>query len=441
MARHSLRRLALTGVTATSAVALLAACGGGSTSSTSASSGTSGSSGGGGTVTVWTHNAGNAAELASVNRIVAAYNASQHKYTVKVQAFPQSSYNDAVVAAASAKKLPCILDMDAPNVPDWAWAGYLAPLTGLDSTVANYLPSTEGKYNGKLYSVGFYDVALAMYARPSVLKANGIRIPTIAQPWTGDEFNAALAKLKATGKYAYPLDLGTSSAGEWWPYAYSPLLQSFGGDLINRDGYKSAKGTLDGDKSVAWATWFRGLVTKGYMALKSGTDGNADFLNGKTAILYSGSWAATPLTKKLGKDVAFLPPPNFGNGPKIGGGSWQWGMSSGCKEQAGALDYLKFSFQDKWDADMATSTANIPSSSTVAAADPNFKPGGPFEFFRQEAQKYAVLRPVTPAYPFISTEFTKTAQDILAGADPKGALSKAASDIDNEIQSNDNYSS
>ena len=125
--------------------------------------------GGGGTLTMWTHNAGNENELAAIKTIVDDYNASQTKYKVEVQAFPQDSYNQSVVAAAAAKKLPCILDIDGPNVPNWAWAGYLAPLEGMDDTLSKYLPSTVGKYNDKTYSYGYYDVALAMVTRKSTL--------------------------------------------------------------------------------------------------------------------------------------------------------------------------------------------------------------------------------------------------------------------------------
>ncbi len=76
---------------------------------------------------------------------MADYNASQTKYKVDVQAFPQDSYNQSVVAAAAAKKLPCILDIDGPNVPNWAWAGYLAPLEGMDDTLSKFLPSVLGQ--------------------------------------------------------------------------------------------------------------------------------------------------------------------------------------------------------------------------------------------------------------------------------------------------------
>ena len=141
-------------------MSLLAGCGKADTSGGSAASGE---------LTLWTHNAGNKEELAVVNQIVADYNASQTKNKVKVQAFPQASYNDAVVAAATAKKLPCILDTDAPTVPSWAFAGYLAELNLPQDLVGKQLASTLGKYNDKLYSIGYYDAALAIFARKSAL--------------------------------------------------------------------------------------------------------------------------------------------------------------------------------------------------------------------------------------------------------------------------------
>ena len=79
-----------------------------------------------------------------------------------------------------------------------------------------------------------------MVSRKSILEKYDIRIPTADKPWTKDEFTAALEKIKASGDYDYPLDIATSFTGEWWPYAYSPFLQSFGGDLINRDRLRRA---------------------------------------------------------------------------------------------------------------------------------------------------------------------------------------------------------
>ncbi|MGW7400956.1 extracellular solute-binding protein [Streptomyces cyaneofuscatus] len=427
------RRLAAASVAVTAATALVAGCtsGGGSTSGAS-----------GDTLTLWTHNAGNSVELDVVKKIIKDFNGSQDKYKVKLQAFPQNDYNNSVVAAASAKKLPCLLDVDGPNVANWAWGGYLDPIdvTGSEVPVLSQLESTVGKYEDKLYAFGFYDVSLAFFARKSVLEEHGIRIPTMEKPWQKDEFDNALAKLKKSGKFDYPLDMGTGGSGEWWSYGYSPQLQSFGGDLIDRNDYKSASGTLDGENAVQWATWFQSLVAKDYMAKKSGADPNKDFLAGKSAIQWDGSWNAAKNAEKLGDDLAIIPPVDFGNGPKIGGASWQWAMSSTCSNKAGAQEWLKFSRQTKYFVDYAKATSTIPATDAAAQEIADYQPGGKFDVLVDFAREYATVRPATPAYPYISTEFEKAAKDILAGADPKQALGQAAKDIDSNLKTNNYYS-
>jgi multiple sugar transport system substrate-binding protein len=427
------RRLASAGLAAVAVGGMLTACSGSSESGSKTSGGTT-------TLTLWTHNAGNDKELGVIKQVITDFNASQTKYKVEYQAFPQGAYNEAVVAAASAKKLPCVLDVDGPNVANWAWAKYLEPLSQPETTFADQLPSTVGKYDGKVYSFGFYDVAVSMITRKSILTDNGIRIPTLEQPWTAAEFATGLAKIKASGKYAYPLDLNTGWTGEWWPYGYSPLLQSFGGDLINRSTNTTADGVLNGDKALNWAKWFQSLAADGLVAKKSGDDPAVDFVNGKTAINWNGSWAADQVTAKF-DDALFLPPPDFGNGPKIGGASWQWGISSTCTAKDGAQEYLKFSHQTKYFVEFAKVLGLIPATQEAAAQVPNFAPGGKYRVFLDLAGKLAVVRPATPAYPFISSVFTKAAQDILNGADPQKTLDKAVSDIDANIKQNDNYRS
>jgi multiple sugar transport system substrate-binding protein len=425
----TLTKVLATSIAAVALTATLAGCGKGS-----ASSSTEGS----GEIALWTHNAGNPEELAAVQKIVDSYNGSQDKVKIKVQAFPQDSYNDSVVSAAAAGKLPCIVDIDGPNVPNWAWAGYLKPLE-LGTDLSKQLPSTVAQWDGRAYAVGYYDVALAMMARASDLKAAGVRVATIDQPWTRDEFQDALTKLKALGKWDYPLDLGTAGTGEWLPYAYSPFLQSFGGDLVDRDGFQSADGVLNGDKAVEWAGWFRGLADQGFMAKKSGKDSTQDFLNNKSAIVYTGSWAADKAKAAVGDDLVVMPPVDLGKGPKIGGASWQWGVTSGCSNPAAAMDYLSYSLKPENIAAVAKATGTIPASEAAAAQIPAFAVGGTNRIFMDLSRKFAVMRPETPAYPFIATEFGKATQDILNGADSKSTLDKAVKAIDANIKSNGGY--
>ena len=388
-------------------------------------------------LTMWTHSAGNPAELAVYQQIISDFNASQDTYEVVEESFPQGAYNDAVVAAAASGDLPCLLDLDGPIMPNWAWAGYLQPL-GISSEITDsLLPSVVGTWAAEIYSAGYWDAALSIFARKSVLEKNGIRIATVDQPWTEQEFASALATLKAAG-YDTPIDIGAEDKGEWWPYAYSPFLQSFGGDLIDRDTMLTADGALNGTDAVAWGTWFQNLFRDGY-ANANGTVGNQEFVDDKVALSYTGVWNALASVDAIGDDLAILPPPDLGNGPKIGGGSWQWAISKSCNDADGARKYLEFSFQDKYITQFADQQIVIPATESAAQASKYFGDEGVLRPFVELSQKFAVLRPETPAYAVISTTFETAAKDIMNGADVKSSLDQAVTEIDANIEANDGY--
>lgn len=423
-------RVTLTTLVLASAVALTA-CG-------RAGEGGSGDGDGPTEVTLWTHSAGNEAELEVYNKIISDFNESQDDYEVVSESFPQGAYNDAIVAAAASGDLPCLLDMDGPIVPNWAWAGYIQPLGISEEITDRLLPTTVGIWNDEIYSAGYWDAALGIFARKSVLEENSIRIPTVDEPWTREEFDSTLTKLKEAG-YETPIDIGAEDAGEWWPYAYSPFLQSFGGDLINRDDYQSAEGVLNGPEAIEWGEWFQGLFSEG-LASNTGTIGNEEFNRDEVALSYTGVWNALDSLEAAGDDLLILPPPDFGNGPKIGGGSWQWGISSSCPDAAldGARAYLEFSFDDEYITQFSDNQIVIPATEEATQNSKYFSEGGELQPFADFTQ-FAVLRPETPAYAVISTTFETAAKDIMNGADVKSTLDTAVRDIDADIENNDGY--
>ncbi|WP_440088490.1 sugar ABC transporter substrate-binding protein [Streptosporangium sp. LJ11] len=393
-------------------------------------------SGGVKTLKLWTHSAGNPDELAIVQRIIDDFNSSQREYKVTYEAFPQGAYNDAVTGAAVSGKLPCILDADGPTVPNWAWAKYLAPLGLPTATTDKLLPSTVGKFKDTIYSVGHFDAAVGIYGRRSVLDKNDIRIPTTDRPWTLKEFDAALVKLKAD--YDYALDLGTGGGGEWWPYAFSPLLQSFGGDLIDRSSMTTAEGKLNGPEAVKWGEWWHSLFERKLANPHEAADRIA-FLKGKAALAWNGNWGAADAQKAFGDDLLFLPPPDLGAGPKIGGASWQWAITDSCKDQDGARKYLEFSLNAKYIAQFSNKIGLIPATEEAAALTDKYRTGGDLRVFGDFSRQFALVRPPTPAYPAISSAFEKAAQNIMNGAPVKTTLDAAVDQINADIGSNDNY--
>jgi multiple sugar transport system substrate-binding protein len=391
------------------------------------------------TLSMWYHGAGSEQEVSILNQITADFNASQSDWKVELQAFPQAAYNDSIVAGALAGNLPDIVDVDGPVMPNWAWAGYLQPLQIDETKIAGFLPGTKGMWNGKLYSIGLWDAAISLVTRQSILDELGLRTPTLEQPWTKDEFMDALAKAKASGKFEYALDLGTAWTGEWYPYAFSPFLQSFGGDIIDRTTYTTAEGVLNGDKAMEFGAWWQGLFTDGYAeATQDPAARDAGFNSGKYAFSWNGNWAALG-TLEAFDDVLFLPAPDFGNGPKIGAASWQFGVSAKSAHPDGASAFIEFALQDKYIAAYSNGIGLIPATASAAAMTDNYKQGGKLAVFYGLSEKQALVRPVTPSYVVAAKVFEKALADIAKGAPVADTLDAAVDEIDADIEKNGNY--
>lgn len=394
-------------------------------------------------LTLWYHGAGNEVESTILNTVITDFNGAQDEWQVTVESFPQESYNDSVVAAALAGNLPCILDVDGPVMPNWAWAGYLQPLPVSEDAIAGHLDATVGRWDGHIYSVGLWDAAIALYARKSTLESLDLRTPTLDDPWTQQEFMDALAAAKASGEYEYALDLGTAWTGEWYPYAFSPFLQSFGGDIVDRTTYDTAEGVLNGDAAMDFGDWWQSLFADGYAPGTSQDPADRDngFIEGKYAFSWNGNWAAaaTLAAVEEPEDIVFLPAPDFGNGSKIGAASWQFGVSSACAHPEGAAAFVEHALQDKYLAAFSDGIGLIPATKEAAQMTESYADGGPMAVFFDLSEQQATVRPVSPGYVVAAKVFEKALSDIANGADVADALDAAVDEIDSDIETNQGY--
>jgi multiple sugar transport system substrate-binding protein len=411
---------------------MLAACGGSQTSS---------SSSGPVTIQLFFHS-GTGPERDALNASLKAFAASYPNIKVDAVQLPQGSYDDQISAAALSHHLPCVLDLDGPNVYNYAWSGYLIPIDKYVSASmkADFLPSIiqQGTYAGHLYTLGQFDSGLGFFANKKYLTQAGVRIPTFDQPWTLSELNDALAKLKKVPGVTYPLDLQLGAGGEWFTYGLSPLLQSFGGDLINRSNYQSASGVLNGPAALAWGQWLQGLIKQGYVNPKPIT--TTSFANGTAALVLDGHWDYLAASKALGSNMLVLPTPNLGQGAKTGMGSWNFGITSSCKNPDQAWTVMNFLVSDQQIAGMTTANGAPPSRKSALAQSPLYAPGGPLHVFIQQLEGgVAVPRPITPAYPAITTAFQTAVSNIIDGANVQSELNAAAQKSNQNIQDHNGY--
>lgn len=388
-------------------------------------------------VKLWRHETGDSEMLASADAVL-RFNQRQSQYRIVTETLPQGSYLQSVVAAAMTRKLPCVLDLDQPNVANFAWAGHIQPLerslrpAGADALI----PGARSLYKDKLYAVGQFDVALTLFARKSTLASHGVRVATLAQPYTADEFRIILRRLKAAG-VKYPLDLNAQWGGEWVAYAFAPWLQSAGGDLIDRQTFTRVDGLLNSDTALKVLDYYQSLFNERLASRRPVDD--QEFPSGRAVFQYTGSWSAPDYRQKFGDDLLAMPPPSFGATPKIGSGSWQWAVSRSCPQPEGARLFLEHLISTDEITRFSKATGMMPTSEAAADATALYRKGAFGRDFFELARAFAVARPETPGYPMISSSFERALKEVREGGDAADALDRAVEAISQDLKRNRNY--
>jgi len=395
------------------------------------------------TITVWTRAAFNSLESGAIKRAVAAFNRSQETYKIELFSSNYRNYADWVQSIAGTGTLPCLLEIDGPFLAEFAWPGYLQPLDRFVTAELrrDLLPSilAQGAYDGHLYSLAQFDSGLGLWANKRYLRAAGVRVPTVARPWSLAEFEQSMDKLARVPGVDYPLNLALyTSASEFYPYAYLPILAGFGGDFIDRSTYLHARGVLDGPHSVAAMQRVQHWFAKGWT--RAVRDRNDDFERGRNALLWTGHWKYTSLHEALGDDLVLLPLPDLGRGLKTGMGSASWGITSACSDPAGAWAFLSHLISVGEILNMTNVNGAVPARRSALAKSALYGQGAPLQVFAQQLFAGAgVPRPITPGYNAISKSFAKAVSAIMDGADVQAELSRAAQAIDDDIAANRGY--
>ncbi|MCC6301335.1 MAG: extracellular solute-binding protein [Gammaproteobacteria bacterium] len=376
--------------------------------------------------------AGSAAERETLQEQAARFNAMQYRVRVTLEVLPRESYAGRVREAADAGALPDILGVDGPYIQDYIQRGYLIPLDKLltDNSRLDLFPSVigQGSYHGRMYTVSSYDTGLGIYARPSLLRAAGARIPgSIGEAWSAEEFDRVLQRLAGRDADGAVLDLGLAAKGEWYSYAFLPVVQSAGGDLVDRAGYRTAAGRLNREGVVAAMSRLQSWVRKGYVDM--GDDGAA-FLDGRVALSWGDHTAFHRYEARFPGDVVLLPLPDFGHGPRTAQGGWGWAVSATCKDRHAAMRFIEYLLQPEQVLATSAAADGIPATRSAASRATLYRDDGPLHFFMPQLENATTSRPGLPAYPALSEEFQHAFDDIVHGADVRSALDTAVKAID-----------
>ena len=390
---------------------------------------------------------GEAHEQKAIKDVADKFQAANPGIKIELIYTPHDAYNEKVGAAAMSKALPDVMELDAPFLANYVWSGFLRPVSGYidpailaDMTESNVFQGTY-PIDKKLYAVSLIDSSVVIYADRKRLEAIHARIPTsVDDAWTGAEFEDVLAKLATQPGVKWPIDTfrGYGTKTEWITYAYSPILQSYGCDLIDRKTWRAA-GTLDSAACVAATTELASWVKKGWVVPGSaGT--NQFYAEGRPAALaWGGHWFYAEAHAAMGDDVVVLPLPKFGTRGVSPNGTWTWAITTAAASPEAAGKFLSFMINDKDYRAVTRDHTGFPGLKSFAAESPVYAKGGAMAVAFEQANKTAVPRPPHPAYPTITLAFMTAIDAVFNGADAKTELTKAAARIDSDIDDNDGY--
>ncbi|MCF7945981.1 MAG: extracellular solute-binding protein [Spirochaetia bacterium] len=368
--------------------------------------------------------------------------------TVEALYTPHGGYNQKLSGYINSGDMPDIIQLDAPYLSNYVWSGvvepiadYISPSVIADMTESNKTQCTY-PIDNELYAVSHQDSTIVLYANKAYLERVGARIPESPDDaWSIDEFEQVLSDLASLPEVMWPLDImnayGTRT--EWGTFGFSPMFQSAGTGLIDRNNWKS-EGVMNSKENITFAERLQGWAQNDWFVPASAGDNQFFNSDRAAAMAWCGHWLWPAAEQALGDDLVVLPLPDFGNGTVSPNGSWVWAITSKGKNKEGAAQLLEFILSDMDFYNDLKALNVFPGTKTFLSISDVYKDADKMAVAMEQAAKTAVSRPQHPAYPTITKSFAQAFDDIInGGVNPAKVLSNAAEEIDEDIKDNDGY--
>lgn len=338
---------------------------------------------------------------------------------VNIQFVPWSAAHDKFVAAVGGGETPDVAEVGTTWTPEFGEAGILTDLTDkVKGSSANDLVDslkTAGEVGGKLYGMPWYAGVRSVLYRTDVFDELGLKPPTTWAEWLD-----VAQKVKA-GK---PDMVAMPVAGDN-EYGVYPFVWGAGGDIAAQESGKWVS-KLDSPEARKGIQFYTDLATRHGLSSPAAatwkeTDLLDNFVQGKLAMMISGSWTPKTIEEKgpqlKGKIGAFpIPGENGGLSPSFVGGS-HLAVFEKSKNADLSWKFVQMMTSGKFASEWATQSSFFPGLKSLldqvtAQKDPLVAP------FATQMKDGGETVPVTPAYGKVQAKKTVPAmlQAILSGS-------------------------
>ncbi|MGW7270648.1 ABC transporter substrate-binding protein [Streptomyces sp. NPDC054864] len=381
-----------------------------------------GGSGNGPKLSQWYHQYGEQGTEQAVKKYAAAYK----KANVTVQWRP-GNYDEQTAAALLTDSGPDVFEVNGPSL-DQIQGKQVADLTELfDGVKDDFHPAVLAPktYDGRIWGIPQVVDMQMLYYRKSLLADAGVQPPK-----TLDELVDAAKKL--TSKKTKGLFLGND--GGAGVLGGTPLYAA-GLELVTADG----KVGFDDPAAARALGKIHRLYADKSLLLGAPADWSdpSAFVQGLTAMQWSGLWALPTVQKELGDDFGVLPFPKDGPAgkPSVPVGAYAAAVSARSKHQKAGKDFLKWLWIDSTDRQEDFALAygfHIPARMSLAKKAEKLSKGA-----AADAVRYTTDH--GHAEPLLWTPASRSAyQDALSriikdGASPDGELKKVVRKVSDEL--------
>ena len=350
-------------------------------------------------------------QVDALAKMAKIFNAQNPGVKVQFEFKPFAQMTQAVLAAAVAKQGPDVI------IYQWGDMLKLVDSKAIRSMTpylrkwpeSKFFPASvvhgvrRGEYSqgkGAIYTIQPYVNLIAMYYNKDILDKLAINPPT-----TIDQFEAALAKLKANGKGGLLTDAGPGVSG-WWNGM--PWFFANGVNIRMRD-----QATIE-----RVLTRLRSWIVKGYVpqdvtSVSTGVDTRTRWMAGDFAFMVNGNWELSTVTKdaKFNWGVVRMPSGPAGSSVYLGGEGVAIGAFA--KKPELAWKFLRATWLGKKGQLLLPTIGSVPARTDLAGSSAITKARGLAPFTKSVASGKRL--PITQAENAAQNLFGDTYSGVLSG--------------------------
>lgn len=306
--------------------------------------------------------------VAATKQIVDSWNKSHPGIQVQILPVDVNSVHDKLLTNFVGNTAADVIHDEAADIAGFTQQGYLANLTPLiPKTLKAEIPKSVWdtvNFGGKITGVPIMIQTYNIFANMDILKAAGVKAPTIAKPWTWTQFRAVAKKLSTGGNYGVCWGLKSPTA------TIQTLALNYGGQFMYLENGKWQFKWGAAEQQIPKTMHDMIYVDKSVDPAAVGLSGSAvlpAFFGGKCAMTVQGNYQAQGMIQQSPKGFNWaMFPPLKGKTQDQAANPQTYSISQQSQHKAEAMQFIAYALNAQNMAKLAAGDWLIPAAPAAA---------------------------------------------------------------------------